>query len=75
LFLPLDKKTRINCLSAATKMFSGNCSITAPIVPPSTIIIAVGCVTWAMLPPSIIKPPRIPMIASRMPPTLAMSMN
>jgi hypothetical protein len=28
-----------------------------------------------MLPPSTIRPPRIPIIASRMPPTLAISMK
>jgi hypothetical protein len=58
--LPVEKKTRMNCRIAARNIFIGNWSITAPMVPPSTISIAVGWVSWAMLPPSIIKPPRTP---------------
>ena len=60
---------------AARKMFMGNWSMTAPTVPPMTIMAAVGWVIWAMLPPSTIMPARMPMRARAMPPMLAMSMG
>ena len=49
--------------------------MTAPTVPPKTIMAAVGWVIWAMLPPSIIMPARMPMMASAIPPMLAISMR
>src|ERR1700735_4739852 len=65
----------MTALMAARKMFIGNWSMTAPRVPPTTIMAAVGWVIWAMLPPSTIMPARMPTIARGMPPMLAISMS
>ncbi len=60
--------------NAATTVVSGNCSITAPSVPPNTMSAAVGCRIWPTLPPSISNPATIPAMARNAPPMLALSM-
>src|SRR5579872_339490 len=52
---------------------SGNWTNTAPAVPPKTIIAAVGCSIWEMVPPSSSKPPMMPTKPNSTPPTLALS--
>ena len=51
------------CRNAATTVGSGNCSSTAPMVPPKTIRAAVGCRIWPRLPPSISRPATMPAMA------------
>ena len=53
----------------------GNCSITAPSVPPKTIIAAVGWRIWPRLPPSINSPATMAAIAMRTPMTLLLSIG
>src|SRR5580658_9215791 len=47
--------------------------MTAPIVPPSTIMAAVGCRIWAIFPPSSSKPARIPPTARNIPTIVLLS--
>ncbi len=51
----------------------GNWMSTAPMVPPNTIMAAVGCKICPRLPPSSNKPARIPPTASSTPPNVALS--
>src|SRR5882762_7647614 len=62
-----------NRLTAAKTTFNGNCSSTAPNVPPKTIIAAVGCTICAILPPSKNNPNKIPPSARNSPPKLLLS--
>src|ERR1700676_107097 len=59
--------------NAATTVESGNCSNTAPRVPPNTISAAVGCRSWPMLPPSIRSPAMMPAMARVTPAILDLS--
>src|SRR5580704_7236240 len=52
---------------------SGNWSMTAPSVPPKTIMAAVGCTIWPRFPPSSRRPARIPPNARMIPPRLDLS--
>src|SRR6266700_1878420 len=47
--------------------------MSAPMVPPNTIMAAVGWMTWAIFPPSIISPARIPATARMIPPIVLLS--
>ena len=62
-------------LKAASTVGSGNCSSTAPMVPPKTIMAAVGCRIWPRFPPSISNPAMMPARARMTPPTLPLSME
>src|SRR6185437_430707 len=65
--------TRVDFLTAARRIGSGVVTMTAPTVPPITIIAAVICVTSATFPPSSTRPPRIPPKAITKPMSVAKS--
>ena len=69
------KRRGARLLNAASTVGSGNCSSTAPMVPPKTIRAAVGCRIWPRLPPSMSRPATMPAMARMTPPMLALSMN
>jgi hypothetical protein len=69
----LLENTFFKLFAALIKLGRGDVSMTAPRVPPSTIIAAVTWVTSETLPPSITNPPIIPPTATRIPRILAMS--
>jgi hypothetical protein len=65
--------TRPIFLTAPSSVRTGVVTSTAPSVPPNTISAAVSCATSRMLPPSRIRPPRIPPSARISPPQVARS--
>src|ERR1700676_1493001 len=69
----LSKKTTPSRFAAEIRIDIGVVNITAPTVPPRTIIAAVTCARSANLPPSRTRPPRIPPSARTSPPILARS--
>ena len=69
----LSKKTTLRRFAAAIRMDKGVVTITAPKVPPRTIIAAVYCARSARRPPSRTRPPRIPPRATTRPAILARS--
>src|SRR5439155_20180464 len=58
---------------AAIRVLRGVETMTAPAVPPSTIIAAVNCETSLILPPSTTNPPSKPPRATTIPPSVARS--
>ena len=68
-----SKKTFLSPPAAANSADIGEVTITAPSVPPSTMIAAVTCVTSETLPPSRISPPSRDAMATTTPPRLAKS--
>src|SRR5581483_5176139 len=68
-----SRKTVPRYFAARISVLSGVVTMTAPIVPPSTIISAVTCAMSVSLPPSISNPPRIPPAANTNPPSVARS--
>src|SRR5579863_5452893 len=71
---PLEAKTWPSLRNAWITVPMGNCSNTAPKVPPKTMRAAVGCRIWPRLPPSISNPAMMPATASSTPPMLDASM-
>src|SRR5271155_2046067 len=68
-----SKNTVPRYFAALISVLRGVVTITALMVPPSTIINAVTCAMSVSFPPSITRPPRIPPAASTNPPSVAMS--
>src|ERR1700733_3734779 len=69
------RKSRARRRAAAKTVASGNWSITAPRVPPKTIMAAVGWSTWLRCPPSRSRPARMPASARKIPPRLPASIE
>ena len=72
--LALVEKHRAQASEGRSTTGRGNWIITAPSVPPKTIMAAVGCMICATLPPSSVSPSRMPPIATTTPPKLLLSM-
>src|SRR5271166_2727495 len=68
-----SKKTVRRRRNAKPTTGIGNCSITAPSVPPNTIIAAVGCRTCEILPPSSNRPATTPPTPTASPAKLLLS--
>src|ERR1035441_4075739 len=69
----VSRKTEGNLPAALRRRSIGVVTITAPKVPPRTMMAAVSCATSFTLPCSSTKPPRMPPTASAKPPRVARS--